>query len=141
MIKALLIEDDDLTRNMLAMTLKGLNCATDHAKDGLEGAGTFSRALQGDTPYDIVFCDIMMPRMDGLKAIEVIRELEQKAGIPPEREVHIVMVTAVDDKNSIFTAMFEGRAFTYIVKPVKTEDLEREVTQVTRKKELAGACP
>jgi two-component system chemotaxis response regulator CheY len=134
MIKALLVEDDDLTRRMLAMTLDGLGCVTDLAKDGLDGVGAFSKALQSNAPYDIVFCDIMMPRMDGLKAIEVMRELEHKASIAPEREAHIVMVTAVDDQNSVFAAMFKGGAYTYIVKPVKTEDLEREIAQVTKKK-------
>ncbi len=134
MIKALLVEDDDLTRNMLAMTLKGLGCTIDLATDGLEGVGVFSRALQNGEPYDIVFCDIMMPRLDGLKAIEIMRELEHKATVTTEQEAHIVMVTAVDNKDSVFSAMFKGGAYTYIVKPVKAEDLEREVVQVATKK-------
>ena len=141
MIKALLVEDDDLTRRMLAMTLEGLGCTTDLAQDGLEGIGAFSKALQNNAPYDIVFCDIMMPRMDGLKAIEIMRELEQKATVAPDREAHIVMVTAVDDQNSVFSAMFKGGAYTYIVKPVKTEDLEREVAQVTKKKKAMNGTP
>ena len=134
MVRALLVEDDDLTRRMLAMTLEGVGCTTDLAKDGLEGIGVFSKALRDGEPYDIVFCDIMMPRMDGLKAIEIMRELEQKAGVDAANESHIVMVTAVEDKNSVFTAMFKGRAYAYIVKPVKTEDIEREVAHVAKRK-------
>jgi two-component system chemotaxis response regulator CheY len=134
MVKALLVEDDDLTRRMLAMTLEGFGCTTDLARDGLEGIGVFSKSLRDGEPYDIVFCDIMMPRMDGLKAIEIMRELEQKAGVTDANESHIVMVTAVEDKNSVFTAMFKGRAYAYIVKPVKTEDIEREVAHVAKRK-------
>jgi two-component system chemotaxis response regulator CheY len=135
MVKALLVEDDDLTRKMLAMTLEGFGCVTHLAKDGLDGVGVFSKALRDGEPYDIVFCDIMMPRMDGLKAIEIMRELEQKAGIADADEAHIVMVTAVEDKNSVFTAMFKGRAYSYIIKPVKTTDIEREIAHVTKRKQ------
>jgi two-component system, chemotaxis family, chemotaxis protein CheY len=134
MLKALLVEDDDLTRRMLAMAIEGLGCATDLAKDGLEGVGMFSKALLNSEPYGIVFCDIMMPRLDGLRAIEIMRELEHKAGISPEQEAHIVMVTAVDDRNSIQTAMFKGAAYTYMVKPVKTEDIQREISHVQKKR-------
>lgn len=134
MLRALLIEDDDLTRRMLAMAIEGFGCKTDCATDGLEGVGIFSRALQNGEPYDIVFCDIMMPRMDGLKAIEVMRELQQKAGVTPDNEAHIVMVTAVEDQNSVFTAMFKGGAYSYIVKPVKTEDLEREISHLAKRR-------
>lgn len=138
MLKALLVEDDELTRRMLAMTIEGFGCTLDLAADGLEGIGAFSKALRGGHPYDIVFCDIMMPRLDGLKAIEVMRDLEQKAGVPTDTEAHIVMVTAVEDKESVVTAMFKGRAYSYIVKPVKAEDIGREIQHVTRKRTPRG---
>ena len=126
MIKALLVEDDDLTRNMLAMTLKGLGCAIDLAKDGLEGVGIFSRALQNGSPYDIVFCDIMMPRLDGYQTCSLIKHNKVYKSIP------VIMLSSKDGLFDRARGRIVG-SDQYLTKPFSKDELLGAIEQHVKK--------
>ncbi|GBC60085.1 DNA-binding response regulator [Desulfonema ishimotonii] len=68
-MRLLLIEDD---RKIAAFILKGLKesgFATDHAEDGEDGLH-----MAVTEPYDAIIVDLMLPRLDGLKIIETLRD-------------------------------------------------------------------
>jgi len=71
---------------------------------------------------DIILLDIKMKRMDGIETLKKIREMD--------RNVHIVMVTAVDDKDKMNVARELG-AKDYITKPLVLEELERTVYKLS----------
>jgi len=66
----LVIDDDEILRPMLRMTLEHLGHEVGEARDGNEGL-----ALQQQRPADIVLTDLVMPNKEG---IETIVELRQK---------------------------------------------------------------
>lgn len=68
--------------------------------------------------YDIIFMDIMMPVMNGHKALQKIREIEEDSGIPSEDRVKIIMVSALNDVKNVTDAFFMGKADYYLLKPV-----------------------
>ena len=68
------------------------------------------------SPVDLVLLDIMMPDIDGIEACACIRKEERHSDVP------IIMVTALDDTNSLANAFVAG-ASDYITKPVDTERL------------------
>jgi len=72
--KILIIEDDMYTRDLYKETLEGAGYHITVAMDGLEG---FTK-IQSET-FDLVLCDAMMPRMDGLT---VLTKLKEQSTIP-----------------------------------------------------------
>jgi DNA-binding NtrC family response regulator len=72
MPKALLIEDEASIRAVLKDILKDqkeLNLTVDEAKDGADGLAK----LEADN-YDLVLCDIKMPKMDGMEVLKAAKE-------------------------------------------------------------------
>lgn len=102
----LLVDDDAVTRKMLRnlFTLSGYRVAD--AEDGARAVEMF-----GELSPDLVLLDIMMPVMDGYGACEAIR------GLPGGEHVPIIIMTALDDVNSIGRA-FDAGATDFIEKPV-----------------------
>ena len=71
--------------------------------------------LESDSPFDLVFTDINMPKMDGLTLLDKIQEFDP--------EVKTVVLSAYNDMKNIRTAMNRG-AFDFLTKPIDFEDLE-----------------
>jgi DNA-binding NtrC family response regulator len=72
MPKVLLIEDEASIRAVIKDILldqKELNLEVDEAKDGAEGL-----AMLENKPYDLVFCDLKMPKMDGMEVLQKANE-------------------------------------------------------------------
>lgn len=72
MPNVLLIEDEASIRAVLKEILidqKELRLSVDEAKDGAEGL-----SMLESTPYDVVFCDIKMPKMDGMEVLQKAKE-------------------------------------------------------------------
>lgn len=130
MERVLIIEDDKALRRNLSIMISRMGCRADTAEDGIEGLQAFSDAMQAGDPYQIIFCDIMMPRMDGHKTIVAIRDIEREAGIVPQKETQIIMISALDDPKNVIEAMYKGGAYNYLPKPFWEEDVKKEIFRV-----------
>lgn len=75
--KILLVDDDDLTREMYAEVFRLDGFEVIEAKDGIEGLDIATREIP-----DIIFTGIVMPRMDGFSMIQELRKIVQTASIP-----------------------------------------------------------
>jgi signal transduction histidine kinase/CheY-like chemotaxis protein/HAMP domain-containing protein len=111
--KKVLVVDDDI-RNIFALTsiLEWRNMVIASAETGHDAI----RILQGDPDIDIVLMDIMMPEMDGLDTMRVIRKLPQFHTLP------IIALTAKAMKGDREKCI-EAGAWDYLSKPVDTEQL------------------
>nr|WP_321404658.1 PAS domain S-box protein [uncultured Desulfobacter sp.] len=69
--RALVVEDNNINRQVAVGTLKKLGLYADTASDGIEAIKTLTH-----TPYNLVFMDIQMPGMDGYQATARIRDPE-----------------------------------------------------------------
>ena len=90
-------------------------------------------ALDADTPYDLVCLDIMMPKVDGLKVLRVIRAMEKQHDVPQEKRARILMTTALADLDYVDQAFNLG-ADGYAAKPIDTD----KITEVIRNMGLIG---
>lgn len=70
-LQVLLVEDNELNREIAAELLENVGVQVDCAENGQEGVEKFMASEYGT--YDVIFMDIQMPVMDGLKACETIR--------------------------------------------------------------------
>src|SRR5690606_25320738 len=115
MPKILLIEDEAAIRRVLIkiLTEENSNYQVEEAVDGLEGVETLK-----DQDFDLVLCDIKMPKMDGVEVLEAIKKIKP--------EIPFVMISGHGDLDTAVNTMRLG-AFDYISKP---PDLNRLLNTV-----------
>lgn len=108
-----LIVDDSITvREMLSISFKKSNYRVEQARDGQEAW----QKLQSGLPCDIVFCDIEMPRMNGLELLKHMQEDSNLASIPVA-----ILSSRGAEKHQRIAA--ELGASAYLIKPYVEKDL------------------
>lgn len=115
MAKILVIEDEAAIRRVLVKILSEENDAykVDEAEDGLVGIEKIKKE-----DYDLVLCDIKMPKMDGVEVLEAVKKIKP--------ETPMVMISGHGDLDTAVNTMRLG-AFDYISKP---PDLNRLLNTV-----------
>ncbi len=122
MLKTLIVDDSKYQRYIIELCLAPF-CVCDQAGDGEEAVLLFERALQETAPYDLVVLDILMPVMDGHKALQHINALQERAHIPEGRRSKVIMLSSLDDPHNMMRAQFEEGAHAYVTKPFEDETL------------------
>ncbi len=107
--KLLIIDDEDNMRHMLSTMLRKTDYEIDTAVDGADGLNKI-----GEQFYDVVLCDLKMPKMDGI-------DLLRNAGDKLEDSTVIIM-SAYGTIDTAVEAMKLG-AYDYISKPFKSDEL------------------
>ena len=123
----LLVDDDDLSRDMLSLCLTRQNYTCDSATCGENAL----LKLQ-DNSYDLVLLDVMMPGISGLDALKEIRKNYTQAHLP------VIMVTAQDRSESIITALELG-ANDYLTKPLDIPVVLARIKSQLKAKQLHDA--
>lgn len=113
--KILIIDDDAGIREFLKMFFEDREYDVDIAFDGQNGVEKFA-----DGKYDLVLCDMLMPRMIGTTVLKLIKEIR-----PAQR---VIMMTGVKEDSMVAAAKALGCRF-YLTKPVKLEELAARVTE------------
>lgn len=75
--KILIIEDEDIMRNLLSKKLKGAGYQISTAKDGQEGMDLLKKEK-----FDLVLSDIIMPKLGGLEVMERMTRDPELKNIP-----------------------------------------------------------
>ncbi|WP_034922689.1 sigma-54-dependent transcriptional regulator [Gillisia sp. CAL575] len=124
MAKILVIEDEASIRRVLVKILSEENKTyqLEEAEDGLIGIEKIK-----DEEYDLVLCDIKMPKMDGIEVLEAIKKIKP--------EVPVVMISGHGDLDTAVNTMKMG-AFDYISKPPDLNRLLNTVRNALDRKEL-----
>lgn len=115
-MKILIAEDDLASRKFLFKVLSRYGDC-DLVVDGLEALDAYLIALKDSDPYDLICLDIMMPKVDGVKVLKNIRDLEAQKGIPPEKRSKIIMTTALAETQFVKNA-FDIGCDAYAAKPI-----------------------
>ena len=126
-MRALIVEDEFLSRKVLRNFLTSL-FTVDIVVNGQEAIDAFLLAHEESHPYDLILMDIMMPEIDGIEALERIREWEGKNDV--RNGVNVIMTTALDDPKTVIKSFYKGGASAYIVKPVDKEKLFIELKKL-----------
>lgn len=118
-MKILIAEDDLVSRKFLFKFLSQYG-ECDMTVDGIETLDAYLLALKENSPYDLICLDIMMPKVDGVKVLKAIRDLEKQKGIPSEKRVKVIMTTALAETQYVYNA-FEIGCEAYAAKPIDTQ--------------------
>ncbi|MFT8351416.1 response regulator [Clostridium saccharoperbutylacetonicum] len=121
-MKILIVEDDLSSRKFLYKVMSEYG-GCDVTVDGMEGLDAFMIALDDGEPYDLICLDIMMPKVDGVKVLKTIREIERQRNIEGGSKVKIIMTTALNDAE-IVKSSFDSGCEVYAAKPIDIKKLE-----------------
>lgn len=116
----LIVDDDATARETLVAMLDGQHYNLQLAKDGFQAL----QMLEQLQP-DLILLDIMLPGMDGFEVCRRIRST------PPLTEVPIVVLTALDDRDSLLRGIESG-ADDFLRKPVDRRELIARVRTIMR---------
>ncbi|MBQ4820362.1 sigma-54 dependent transcriptional regulator [Aquimarina sp. MMG016] len=124
MAKILVIEDEAAIRRVLVKILSEESDKYEvfEAEDGLSGI----EKIKGED-YDLILCDIKMPKMDGVEVLEAVKKIKP--------EIPIVMISGHGDLDTAVNTMRLG-AFDYISKPPDLNRLLNTVRNALDRKEL-----
>src|ERR687895_65093 len=105
----LVIDDEEIMREILETLLKGEGYSVRLAASGEEGV-----ELARNIPFDASIVDVMMPGIDGMSTLESLKKLDD--------ELPVMMITAFASVENAIAAMKRG-AFDYITKPFKNDEV------------------
>ena len=117
MLKMLIGEDDIVSRKLLWKVLSEFGDC-DMVINGLEAIDAYIMAFKEEEPYDLVCLDIMMPKIDGVKVLKTIRDLEMQHQV--KTPCKIIMVTALSETEVVDDSFTKG-ADAYATKPLDIE--------------------
>lgn len=116
LLRALVVDDEGHAREELAYLLReDPRIAQVRTADNAAAA----LSLLNDEPFDVLFCDIKMPGLDGVQLARVVSRFAERP--------QIVFVTAYEDRA---VDAFELQATDYVMKPVRPERLAEAVRRV-----------
>jgi twitching motility two-component system response regulator PilG len=110
-VKALIIDDSSTIRRSAEIFLRQAGHEVILAIDGFDALGKIRQVIP-----DIIFCDILMPRLDGYQTCMLIKNNEQYARIP------LVMLSSKDSIFDVARGRLVGCA-DYLTKPFTKEQL------------------
>ena len=115
--RILIVEDDDVERELLKMTLERQGYAVDDACDGLDG---YELALRNRP--DLIISDIQMPAADGVHLVRRVRDTRELASTP------LVIMTGTGFGNAAYTLSQGADAFE--AKPIDPDSLLETVRRL-----------
>ncbi len=115
MAKILIVDDEEMIRNVIKEYAAFNNYETDEAADGMEAV---NKCLVND--YDLIIMDIMMPKLDGYTACKQIKR---------DKDIPVIMLSARGEEYDKLYG-FELGVDDYVVKPFSPRELFARVAAV-----------
>ena len=114
--KILLIDDEESHANTVKLNLEN----TGKYEVRLESRSDKALSTAVRLRPDLILLDMIMPRMNGLEVLEVIKKDERTLFIP------VIMLTSIDSKD-LRDETFTKYAEDYVTKPVNSQELEAKI--------------
>jgi two-component system, OmpR family, response regulator RpaA len=121
MPRVLIIDDDSLIAEMVALNLEHSGYQVDHADDGIKG-----QALAIQLQPDLIVLDLMLPRVDGFTVCQRLRRDERTKDIP------VLMLSAMSETQNKVEG-FSAGADDYLTKPFEVEEMLARVRALLRR--------
>lgn len=121
--KILIVDDEDKNLRLMSAVLKHYGYTFETAKNGEEAL-----AKTKEFSPDLIFLDILMPKMDGFETCKRLKEDSSTQNIP------VVMVTALADRESRIKSLEIG-ANDFLSKPIDTTEIMVRAKNLVRVKE------
>lgn len=124
-MKILIVEDVCSLQDLMQLYLAD-HGTCDVAGNGVEAFEAVEKAIVAGQPYDLICMDVMMPEMDGLQALQKIRQMEFKHYTEGLASVKVIMITAKDMAKDMMSAYNAG-CEAYITKPFTQKTLLEQI--------------
>ncbi|MFN3872093.1 MAG: response regulator [Ignavibacterium sp.] len=121
-LNILIVDDSDLTRSSLTKLFSDYQCNIITSIDGLDG---IQKSLTSKP--DIILLDILMPNLDGIKMLQVIKIIDELKKIP------VIVISGNSNKTNVF-ACLEAGADKVITKPIDEDNLIKSIEELTKRK-------
>ena len=122
-MKVLIVDDEDMIRNVLKEYVEFEGNQAFEAADGMEAV-----RMSRDNDYDIILMDVMMPKLDGFSAVKEIRKT---------KDTPVIMLSARGEEyDKLFG--FEIGVDDYVTKPFSPKEVMARINAVTKRRS-AGA--
>ena len=121
-MKVLIVDDEELIRNVIKEYLQLNEFEYDEASDG-----NYAVDKVKNNKYDIIIMDIMMPKMDGYEAIKKIREFN--------KNIPVIMLSARGEEYDKLIG-FDLGIDDYVTKPFSPKELIARIKAVTKRNEI-----
>lgn len=121
-LRALVIDDSRVMRNMVMESLKRTNLAEFEFLEATDGADGLTKFDPEAT--DIVFVDWNMPNMNGIDFVKSVRSQKKTDHIP------IIMITSEKTPDKLREALDHAGASAFITKPFTVDVLQRKLSEV-----------
>ena len=121
-IRALVVEDNELNRDIATFMLENHGIEVTPAVDGQEAVEIFEKSAPGY--FGVIYMDIMMPRMNGLDATRAIRAMKR-------RDAHVIPIIAMS-ANAFADDIINGRLAgmnRHLAKPVNEDGMIRTLRE------------
>ncbi len=114
----LIVDDSDITRNSLKNFFEDYNLEVVTCSDGLEG---IQKALEYKP--NLIFLDLLMPNLNGLKMLQVMKVIKTIKSIP------VIVISGNTNKQNVVSAV-EAGAEKVLSKPLKKEIIIKSVNEI-----------
>jgi two-component system chemotaxis response regulator CheY len=123
--KILIVEDMNSIREYLVSLIKDLGFSRIH--DCKDGADAWERIQEQKAPFELIICDLNMPKSSGLDLLNRLRSSAVYKQTP------FIMISSKSDTKSIVSTIQAG-ADHFIVKPVTKAELHEKLKMVFERK-------
>ena len=118
-MKVLIVDDEDMIRNVLKEYVEFEGNEAFEAADGMEAV-----RMCRDNDYDIILMDVMMPKLDGFSAVKEIRKT---------KDTPVIMLSARGEEyDKLFG--FEIGVDDYVTKPFSPKEVMARINAVTKRR-------
>ena len=122
-MKVLIVDDEDMIRNVLKEYVEFEGNEAFEAADGMEAV-----RLCRDNDYDIILMDVMMPKLDGFYAVKEIKKF---------KDIPVIMLSARGEEyDKLFG--FEIGVDDYVTKPFSPKEVMARINAVTKRRSAAS---
>jgi two-component system chemotaxis response regulator CheY len=128
MKKILIVEDDMVSRKFLSKFLSRYGDC-DLVVDGLEAIDAYLLSFKDGSTYDLICLDVMMPKIDGIKVLKTIRDLESQNGMNEDQRAKIIMTTVLGETQVVQSA-FDFGCNAYASKPIDMEKFVKVLEKI-----------
>jgi two-component system chemotaxis response regulator CheY len=128
--RVLVVDDEPNIRKVLRLVLTKAGYDVVEAEDGVKGVDAIKRSDENGLLVDAIICDLQMPNMNGMEAIEYFHS--QFPSIP------VIVLTGKPDILNAKALMKELGVVDYLVKPIQSEQLIAAVHKAAVHKALRG---
>ncbi len=115
-LRILIVDDEDGIRTLLKDELEDLGHIVHEAAEGVMALQKYRK-----TDYDLIICDVSMPRMNGYEFISNIRDID--------KEIKILMLTGCADEETVKKSIELGISG-YLLKPFNSEAIKSRISKL-----------